>query len=320
VDTSTVRMDPAGHVTVLTGVTSPGGGSDRGIARLVGIELGVDPAEITVVQGDTDLCPYGYGNLSSRSLVAGGGAALLAARDIAVKLRTVAAAMLHADTDTITLVGGTAAAGGKAVPLAAVAHAVHTLGFIVALGIDPSLEATRTYRPGNISHLPDDKGHIQPFSTYSNAVHVAVVEVDGETGELSLKRHVTAHDCGTIVDETLVEGQLRGAVAMGVGLVMGEELPYGADGRPVAAGFKTYLMPRTTDVPHVELVHQQTPSPFTWGGAKGAGEVGFSGAVAALVGAVNDAVRPLGVRFDRLPLSPPTVLAALRQADVAVAS
>jgi carbon-monoxide dehydrogenase large subunit len=316
-DTSTVRMDPSGHVTVLTGVTSPGGGSDRGIARLVGIELGVDPAEITVVQGDTDLCPYGFGNLSSRSLVAGGGAAVLAARDIAEKLRTVAAATLEADAGRIVLAGGMASVVDepeRAVPLGAVAGAVHTLGYILALGIDPSLESTRTYRPGNIRHLPDEKGRIQPFSTYSNALHVAVVEVDPETGELAVPRYVVAHDCGWVVDEALVEGQLHGAVAMGMGLVTGEELAYTDDGHPVAAGFKTYLMPRITDLPPIELVHQETPSPFTLNGAKGAGEIGVGGAVSALVNAVNDALRPRGVRLDRLPLSPPTVLAALDQA------
>jgi carbon-monoxide dehydrogenase large subunit len=323
VDTSTVRMDPSGHVTVLTGVMSPGSGSDRGIARLVGAELGLDHADITVVQGDTDLCPYGFGTLSSRALVAGGGAAVLAAQDVAGKLRTVAAAMLHTDADNIVLDGGMAAntdgPPDAAVPIPAVAHAVYTLGFILALGIEPSLESTRSYRPGNIRHLPDDKGHIQPFSTYSNAMHVTTVEVEPDTGEITLLRHVMAHDCGTVVDEARVEGQLHGAVAMGIGLALSEELPYTDDGHPVATGFKTYLLPRSTDMPPIELVHQFTPSPFTFNGAKGAGEVGVGGTVAALLNAVNDAVRPLGVRIDRLPLDPPRVLAALARAGEVVA-
>ncbi|ELS51059.1 xanthine dehydrogenase family protein molybdopterin-binding subunit [Streptomyces viridochromogenes] len=317
-DTATVRMTPDGHVTVLTGVTSPGGGSDRGIARLVAAELGIDPAEIIVLQGDTDLCPYGYGNLGSRSLVAGGGAAVLAARDIAAKLRTVAANMLHTEADAVVLGGGTATAGDdldRSVPLAAVAHAVHSLGFVLALGIDPALEATRTYRPGHIRHLPDAKGHIQPFATYSSALHVSVVELLPDTGELVPVRHVVAHDCGTVVDTGRVEGQLHGAVAMGMGLVLGEELAYAEDGHPRAAGFKTYLMPRATDVPPIEVVHQQTPSPFTFNGTKGAGETGVGGTVAALVNAVNDAVRPWGVRFGRLPLTPPNVLAALQRSE-----
>ncbi|MET9080736.1 xanthine dehydrogenase family protein molybdopterin-binding subunit [Streptomyces sp. NPDC004237] len=315
-ETSTVRMDPEGHTTVLTGATSPGGGSDRGIAQLVAAELGVHPDTVGVVQGDTDRCPYGYGNLSSRSLVAGGGAAVLAARDIAAKLRTVAAAMLHSDPEKIRLSDGFAVVEGapeQAVPLPAVAHAVHTLAFILALGIDPSLEATRTYRPGNIRHLPDDTGHINPFATYSNALHLCVVDVEEDTGIVHVRRHVVAHDCGTIVNETLVEGQIRGAVAMGIGTALGEHLRYDADGRPLATGFKTYLMARTTDLPRIEVLHQQTPSPFTFNGAKGAGEVGVGGAMAAVVNAVNDALATVGTEIDALPLDPPHVLAALQR-------
>jgi carbon-monoxide dehydrogenase large subunit len=310
-ETSTVRMDPQGHVTVLTGATSPGGGSDRGIAQLVAAELGIDPDTVSVVQGDTDRCPYGYGNLSSRSLVAGGGAAVLAAQDIAAKLRTVAAAMLHSTVEEIRLGGGFAAAGDAAVPLGAVARAIHTLAFILALGIDPSLESTRTYRPGNIRHFPDESGHINPFATYSNAVHLSVVDVEEDTGIVRVVRHVIAHDCGTIVNPTLVESQVRGAVAMGLGTALGEHLRYGADGRPLATGFKTYLMVRATDLPRIEVLHQETPSPFTFNGAKGAGEVGVGGAMAAVVNAVNDALATAGAGIDTLPLDPPNVLAAL---------
>ena len=321
VDTSTVRMDPAGHVTVLTGVTSPGSGSDRGIAQLVGAELGIDHGDITVVQGDTDLCPYGFGTLSSRALVTGGGAAVLAAQDIAAKIRPVAAAMLHADEGDITLEGGMAVnAQGGALPVSAVAHAVYTLGFILALGIEPSLEATRSYRPGNIRHLPDEKGRIQPFSTYSNAMHVVTVELEPDTGELTILRHVLAHDCGTVVNETRVEGQLHGAVAMGIGLALSEELAYTNDGHPVSTSFKTYLLPRSSDMAPLELVHQYTPSPFTFNGAKGAGEVGVGGTVAALLNALNDALRPLGAHMTRLPLDPPRVLAALTRSREVVTS
>lgn len=315
-DTSTVRMNPEGHVTVLTGVTSPGGGSDRGIAQLVAAELGVHPDSVTVIQGDTDACPYGYGNLSSRSLVAGGGAAVLAARDVAAKLRAVAAAMLHSAPELIRLGAGLATVDGstdQAVPVPAVAHAVHTLAFILALGIDPALEATRTYRPGNIRHLPDSSGHINPFSTYSNAVHLCVAEVEEETGIVHLLRHLVAHDCGTIVNRTLVEGQVRGAVAMGLGAAVGEHLRYDADGRLLSTGFKSYLLPRSTDLPRIEQLHQETPSPFTFNGAKGAGEVGVGGAMAAAVNAVNDALSFAGAAIDALPLDPPNVLAALHR-------
>jgi carbon-monoxide dehydrogenase large subunit len=316
-DTSTVKMDPSGQVTVLTGVTSPGSGNDTAIAQIVAEEIGVELSDVTVVQGDSSLCPYGFGNISSRSLVAGGGAAALAAQDIADKLRTVAATMLHSEPSLVSVGGGMATVVDepeKAVPLPAVAHAVYTLGYILALGIEPSLESTRTFRPENIRHLPDERGRIQPFATFPNALHVAVVEVDGETGLVELRRYVVAHDCGTVVNPTFVDGQIRGGVAMGIGAVMGEELVYASDGALQTEGFKTYLLPRATDLPPIEIEHQVTPSPFTYRGAKGAGEAGFAGAQAALLGAVSDAIRPLGARIDRLPLSAPNVLAALRAA------
>ncbi len=312
-DTSTVRMDPNGHVTVLTGVTSPGGGNETGIAQIVAGELGVDISTVTVRQGDTELCPYGFGNLSGRGLVTGGGAALLAARDIATRLRTVAAAMLHAEPGQISLDAGMAVlSADKAVPIPDVARAVYTLGYVLALDIEPHLEATRTFRPGNIRHTPDDKGRIQLFSGYSNALHLSLVEVDVDTGRIDLRRHLVAHDCGTMVNPELVEGQVRGATAMGLGGILGEHMPYGPDGAPLADSFKTYLLPRATDLPRIEVLHQETPSPYHPLGAKGAGETGVGGAQAAVLNAVHDALRPLGVRPRALPLTPPNVLSAIR--------
>jgi carbon-monoxide dehydrogenase large subunit len=316
-DTSTVKMAPSGAVTVLTGVTSPGSGNDTAIAQIVAAELGVDLSQVSVVQGDTALCPFGYGNLSSRSLVAGGGAASLAAQDIAAKLRLVAAAMVHSEAERIVLGGGMASVEDepdKAVPIPAVAHAVYSLGFILALGIEPTLESMRTYRPPNIRHLPDEQGRISPFATFPSAFHVSVVEVDRETGIVSLRRHVTVHDCGTVVNPLFVDGQVRGSVVMGIGAALGEELVYGEDGLLASDGFKSYLLPRADDLPPIELVHQVTPSPFSFLGAKAAGEGGFAGAQAAVFNAVNDAIRPLGARLDRLPVSAPNVLAALRKA------
>ncbi|MEV7970947.1 xanthine dehydrogenase family protein molybdopterin-binding subunit [Sphaerisporangium sp. NPDC088356] len=313
-DTATVKVDPSGHVTVLTGVTSPGGGNDTAIAQIVAQELGVPISMISVVQGDTDLCPYGFGNVSSRSTVSGGGAAALAARDIAAKLRTIAAGMLHTEADRIDLEGGFARVSGDpdtCVPITEVAGAVYTLGFILAAGIEPSLEATRSYRPGNIRHTPDANGNIQPYSTYSNGLHLSVVEIDPETGVVTVLRHVMVHDCGTVINPTLVEGQVHGAVAMGLGCALGEEAAYTADGSPVGTGFKTYLLPRSTDIPEFEILHQETPTPFTLHGGKGAGETGVGGAIAAVAAAVNDALRPTNTSLTTMPITPETVLRAI---------
>jgi aerobic carbon-monoxide dehydrogenase large subunit len=312
-DTSTVRMDPSGRATVLTGVTSPGTGNDTAICQLVAAELGIELEDVDVVQGDTDRCPYGFGNISSRSIITGGSAAVLAARDVAAKLRTVAAAMLHAsDDDEVVLAGGMASLDAeRAVPIGVVAGAVFSLGYILALGIEPNLESTRTYRPPNIRHTPDARGNLQVYTTYPFSVHVSLVEVDDETGVVRPMRHVAAHDCGTVVNPAMVDGQMRGGVVMGIGSALGEEFVYDARGVPRSAGFKTYLPARASDVPEIELERQVTPSPSTLIGAKGAGEAGFGGAQAAVLNAVNDAVRDLGVRLDAVPVSAPNVLAAI---------
>jgi carbon-monoxide dehydrogenase large subunit len=271
-------------------------------------------AEVSLLQGDTDTCPFGYGNMSSRSIVTGGSSAVLAARDIAAKLRTVAAAMLHAEPDQVELAGGMAFVAGspdQALPIAAVADAVFSLAYVLAPDIEPNLESTRTFRPPNIRQVPDALGRLNTYSTYPYAVHASVVELDAETGTLQILRHVVTHDCGTVINPLLVDGQLVGGTAMGLSSTLGEEFVYGGDGRPLSTGFKSYLLARAADLPTIELEHLVTPTPVTISGAKGVGEAGFSGAQAALLGAVNDALRPLGARIDRTPVSPPNVLAAL---------
>jgi carbon-monoxide dehydrogenase large subunit len=316
-DTSTVRMNPGGQVTVLTGVTSPGTGNETAIAQLVADELGVPLADIVVVQGDTELCPYGFGNISSRSIITGGNAAVLAARDVAATLRTTARAMLHAaDGEEVVLGGGLAAVAGqpqRALPLAVVANAVYTLPYLLDLDLDlePRLESTRTYRPRNVRQVPDALGRMNTYTTYPYAVHASLVEVDPETGVVTLLRHVVTHDCGTVVNPMMVDGQVTGGVAMGLGAAFSEEVVHDGDGRPLSTGFKSYLLPRASDLPRVELEHLCTPAPGTPLGAKGVGEAGFSGALAAALNAVNDAIAPLGARLDRTPASPPNVLAAV---------
>jgi aerobic carbon-monoxide dehydrogenase large subunit len=304
-DTSTVKMDPSGKVTVLTGVTSPGSGNDTGIAQIVAQELGITLSDVTVVQGDTGICPYGFGNYSGRSMVVGGNSAFLAARDIKDKLRKVAAFMLEGQEDDVRLAGGMATLESnpeKTIPTPAVAYAVYSLAFAVASMVEPPLEATRVYKPDNISHFPDEKGRIQPYPTYSNAVHAAIVEVDVETGKVTIERLGVAHDCGVMVNPMFVEGQMEGALGFGVGAALSEEQRYDAEGNFLSNRLKTYLMPRALDLPAIEMVHQVTPSPFTVLGVKGAGEAGVGGALA-----------PLGVTVRTMPLTPPNVLEAIEE-------
>jgi carbon-monoxide dehydrogenase large subunit len=200
------------------------------------------------------------------------------------------------------------APSGASVALRDVAEAAYTRAFQLAVDVDLPLESTRSYRPGNIDHKPDAEGRIQPYPTYSYSVHCSVVEVDRETGVVRVLRHAVAHDCGTMINPALVEGQMLGAVAMGLGIALGEQLVYDSSGHLLTDRFKTYLLPRAADLPPIAIAHLETPSPFTLLGTKGAGEAGVGGAQAAIVNAVDDALAPLGVGVRELPLSPPRVL------------
>ncbi|WP_327102875.1 xanthine dehydrogenase family protein molybdopterin-binding subunit [Nonomuraea glycinis] len=315
-DVSTVRMTMTGRVTVYTGVTTPGGGNDTGIAQIVSDELGVPLSWITVVQGDTERCPGGFGNFSGRGMVTGGGSAALAARDVRAKIATVGARMLAVPVDEVEVAHGyvRATGDGRTVPIPEVAAAVTTRAFAIASDVEPVLEATRAYKPGNIDHVPDERGRIQPYPTYSSCLHAAVVEVDAETGQTKLVDFVMVHDCGTMINPALVEGQAYGAIAMGIGAGLTERLVHDAEGRLASDRFKSYLLPRAGDLPAIRLEHQITPSPFTMYGNKGAGEAGVGGAQAAVANAIEDALAPFGVTVREVPLPPPVVLALIDEA------
>jgi carbon-monoxide dehydrogenase large subunit len=314
-DTSTVRMDPSGFVTVLTGVTSPGTGNETGIAQVVAAELGLPVDAVDVIQGDTDSCPYGYGNASSRSMNVGGGSAVLAARDVRATLAAAASVLLEVPAEQLAFAGGEVRAdGGPRIAMGELARTIFTRAVAVAGLDEPQLEATRTYGPDNLLHVPDAQGRISPYPTFPYSAHGAVVDVDAETGVVRLLAYAGVDDCGTVINPMFVEGQFQGAIAMGIGGALWEELPYRPDGRPVARTFKHYLLPRAPDLPPLVTGSQETPSPFTVLGTKGSGEGGVAGAVACIANAVNDALLPLGVRVQRMPLSAPRVLAAIRGA------
>jgi carbon-monoxide dehydrogenase large subunit len=321
-DTSTVKVDPNGKVTVMTGVTNPGGGNSTGIAQVVADELGVELSDIRVIQGDTDVCPYGFGNYSGRSMIVGGASAALAARDIREKIAKVAGRLLNEDPEKLVFSKGkihsraAAALKGndKGLTLREAAYAIYTRAYDVASIVEPPLESTRTYRPGHISHIPDEKGRINPYPSYSNGAYVAIVEVDLETGSVSVLKFAVVHDCGTVINPLLIEGQARGAIAMGIGAALGEEVVYGENGSQLTTSFKEYLMPRAADVPAIDVSHNPMPSPFTLLGNKGAGESGLGGTQAAIVNAVADALSPFGVTIDELPLKPPRVWRMINEA------
>jgi len=307
-DTSTVRMDLSGRVTVLTGVTSPGTGNETGIAQIVADELGVAVDDVAVVQGDTDVCPYGYGNFSSRSVAVGGGSALLAAREIRERLADAAAVIMGAEVATLEFAEGAVRVSGKggvSKPLSELLRQIAITALFNPALKDPQLESTKTYYPPNIQH--------GAYPTFPYSAHVSVVEIDRETGLVQLRSYAAVDDCGVVVNPMFVEGQFQGSIVMGIGGALWEELAYAPDGRPRATTFKHYLMPRASDLPQLEIGSQVTPSPFTLLGTKGSGEGGVAGAIACIANAVNDALLPLGVTINEMPLSAPRVLRAIKE-------
>lgn len=319
-DSSTVKIDPNGFVTVMTGVTTPGTGNQTGIAQIVADELGVSFDTIRVVQGDTQACPYGFGNYSGRSTIVGGGSAALAAADLRATMCRLAAALMEVDEASVTVGDGKFTSTEKtdtSLSFAEVAYAAYTRAYDVAACIEPPLEVTRTFKPGLISHVPDDEGKINPYPSYSNAAYATVCEVDVETGVVELKKFAVVHDCGRVINPVLVEGQACGAVAFGIGGMLAEEIRHDEKGQQLTSNFMDYVMPRALDMPEIRVGHHDSPNPETYMGLKGAGEAGVGGSAAAVVNAVNDALAPLGVEITDLPVSPPNVWQAIQNARAA---
>ncbi len=304
---TTVRLEPSGAVTVLTGLTDQGQGTRTALAQIVADELGVAVESIAVVAGDTAVVPYGGGTWASRGMPIGGSATLLAGRALRARVQTVAAALLEAHADDVELRDGTAAVRGtdRALTLGALARTVHFRSNELR-GVEPSLEATVHYtNPG--------------AWTFANGAHLAMVELDVETGRVRVVKYVAVDDCGRLVNPALVDGQVRGGVAQGIGGALGEHCVYDETGQLLTTTLMDYALPAAADLPPIEVHHLETPAPGIAGGFKGAGEGGTAGAPAAILNAVNDALAPWGVMLTEQPVTAERVLAALRGAGGAAA-
>ena len=293
-DAATVRMDARGNVDVKVSASSSGQGHERVFANLAAAELGIVAERVRVVQGDTAMTPYGSGSTVSRSAVSTGGALHLALQDLKEKLFQLARFFLDTDAELELSAGAVRVKHNleRQVPLNQVVDVAYNRSPEIVLpeGIDPGLEFTRTFDP--------------PHQVFGNGAHIAVARVDPETGAAHIEQYYIVEDCGTILDHDVVEGQVQGAVAQGMGNAIFEELIYDDGGQLLTASLMDYLVPYATDIPAMQIEHMETPSPFTFNGVKGVGEAGTVGAYAAVPSAVADALRPLGVEVTRLPLSP----------------
>jgi carbon-monoxide dehydrogenase large subunit len=315
-DGTTVRVAPSGEVTVLTGVTSPGSGNETGIAQLVADALGARLQDIRVVQGDTDTCPFGLGNFSSRSVMIGGAAARLAALDIRAKMHQVAGRVLEVAPADLDAEDGRIFVKGaptRGVTFREVASLVYRHAFgREASDIEPGLESTRYYRIGNVHHEPDAKGRISPYPTWPNGACIAVVEVDPETGVVKVLRYVMVHDAGFVVNPTLVDGNVLGAIAQGIGGALYENMVYDENGQLRTATFMDYTLPTAIEMPPCTIAQQVTLSPFTLMGMKGAGESGIAAPLAAIASAIENAFPERSLQLMETPLMPSRVWHALR--------
>lgn len=308
-ETASIRMSPTGKVEISIGVTSPGSGNETGLAQIVADVLGLRPDEIRVRQGDTDAVPVGTGNASSRAILYGGPAAHLAAIDLRDKLAICASNLLSVDVAEVSFEEGHAiVSDGRKASLAELAFGAHTRPFTVAKGVQLPLEATRSYQPSNVRVAPDANGRIATYSSFPYSAHAVAVQLDTGTGHVKVLDIATVHDCGVMINPTLVTEQLKGAVVMGIGAALWEELKHDAHGLLLTDRFKSYLLPRATDLPMIKVGHMCTPSPFHPLGLKGAGESGLAGALAAAINAVSDAIRPGGATLTVVPMTPPRLL------------
>ena len=280
-ESARVEMEPDGGVVVSTGLQCHGQGHETTFAQLAAEQLGISPEDVVVRHGDTLNSPYSVGTWGSRGAVLGGGAVHRAAGEIREKLRAIAAQHLQAAPGELVLADGAARVvgeGGRSIPLRKLARWAHRNLENLPEGMTPGLSAT-VFLDG------------PPDGTYSNACHGAVVEIDLRTGRLELVRFVAVEDCGTVINPTIVEGQVRGGVAQGIGSALLEEFVYDAEGQPLTTTFADYLMPGATDMPDIEVHHIVTPSPLTELGMKGMGEGGAIGPPAAIANAIADALK-----------------------------
>jgi carbon-monoxide dehydrogenase large subunit len=309
-DSASVRMDPDGKVRVAVGLHSHGQGHETTIAQIAADELGLEPDDVRVVFGDTAVVPYGLGTWGSRSTVYCGGATILAAGDIRDKLLRIGAEMLEANPSDLELDAGRVRVAGspdRFVTIAEVARRTHHEPHLLPEGEEPGLEAVRRYEapsPGS----------------FTSAVHAAHVEVDPDVGEVKILRYVVVEDCGRVINPLVVEGQVHGGVAQGIGGALLEELAYDDEGQLLSTTLMDYLLPGFTEVPRIDVLHLESPSPYTLGGFKGMGEGGAIMSPVAVVNAVNDALRPFGVVADHTPITPDWIVHEVRRAREAVAA
>jgi carbon-monoxide dehydrogenase large subunit len=302
-EAATVRIQPTGKVQVVTGTTPHGQGHETSWSMIVADRLGIDPDDVDVLHSDTAISPFGLDTYGSRSLAVGGTAVYNATDRVIDKAAKLAAHLMEVAEEDLELKAGSFVVKGspdKAMALGEVAFAAFTAHNLPD-GMEPNLEGISHWDPPNFTF---------PFGT-----HVCIVEVDTETGAVDLKKYVAVDDCGNQVNPLIVEGQIHGGIIQGAAQALLEEAVYDDDGNLLTATLMDYMVPSATEVPSLVLDHTVTPSPVNPMGVKGVGEAGTIGAAPAVMNAIVDALRPLGITNLEMPASPQRVWQTIQQAS-----
>jgi carbon-monoxide dehydrogenase large subunit len=300
---ATARLTPDGGLELRVGAHSHGQGHETTLAQVANEILGIDPDAVKVVHGDTACTPYSTGTWGSRCMVMGGGAVARACQEIARRATRIGAALLQADESEVQVRDGTVVGPAGGVTLGEIARAWYLRPQDLPADVDPGgLEVTAGYKPAR------DSG------TFSYAAHAAVVAVDPELGAVEILDYVVVEDGGVLVNPMIVDGQVCGGAAQGIGTALYEEMPFDRAGQPLASTLADYLLPGATEVPAIRIEHMETPSPYTELGVKGIGESGAIGPPAAIASAINDALRPLGAEVCASPMTPRRIVEAIQRA------
>jgi carbon-monoxide dehydrogenase large subunit len=281
-----------------------GQGLATALAQICADSLGVPVQSVSVISGDTAAAPLGLGGFSSRQTVTAGSSVRVAAEAVATKARKLASHVLEAAEEDLEIADGVVRVVGApqlAVKLGDLSRMLKGApGYGFPPGIDPGLDASATYRIDKLA--------------YANACHVVEVEVDAETGAVTITRYAAIQDSGRRINPTIVDGQVHGGIAHGIGNAVLEWMGYDAAGQPVTTTFADYLLPTATEVPRLETFYKETPTPHNPLGVKGIGELGTIPAAAALISAIEDALSPFGVRVAQMPITPHEIVALIAKA------
>jgi carbon-monoxide dehydrogenase large subunit len=301
-----VRVEPSGAVNASVGLMASGQGYETAFSQLVAAALGIDPAQVMLHIGNTDIAPYGMGSRGARGGTAGGSALHIAATEVKTKALAIAAHLLSLNSpDQLRIADGAVErlVGGRwtktELTLNSIARTAYLDPLRLPAGMEPGLEAHRAYDP--------------PPMTFSNATHLCEVEVTPATGTLRILRYVIAEDCGTVLNEMIVEGQQHGATALGIAGALYEALDYDADGQLRNGTLSDYLVPTACEIPNFEIIAMHTPNRRNPTGSKGMAEGGVMGAIGAIGNAVNDALVPFGIEATEQPFSPEYIRSLLRR-------